>query len=125
MGAHLSHFGINADDVDGTRQFYEKVFGWRFSAWGPPEFFQIDTGGDPRVPGAMQSRRELIPGERINGFECTFAVDDVDATARAVISQGGRIIMERTTITGVGHLIWFADPSGNVAGAMHYDHTAE
>ena len=31
----------------------------------------------------------------------------------------------KTTITGVGDLIWFEDPAGNVAGAMRYDDTAE
>jgi uncharacterized protein len=138
MGAPLAHFAINADDIDRTKAFYEAVFGWRFRAWGPPEFFQIETmpngdGGDgddggapPRVVvGAMQTRRELVAGERINGFECTFGVDDVDAIARAVTAHGGRILMERTTITGVGHLVWFADPSGNIAGAMQYDDAAE
>lgn len=134
MAAQLAHFAINADDIDRTKAFYEGVFGWRFRPWGPPEFFQIDTGGGdgegeggaPRVVvGAMQTRRELVAGERITGFECTFGVDDVDATARAVATHGGRILMERTTITGVGHLIWFADPSGNIAGAMQYDPTAE
>jgi predicted enzyme related to lactoylglutathione lyase len=129
MGANLAHFAINADDVDATRRFYENVLGWRFTAWGPPEFFQIDTGpgddGGSAVLGALQSRREFVPGERIVGFECTFGVDDVDATARSVLAEGGRIIMERTTVTGVGHLVWFADPSGNVAGAMQYDENAE
>lgn len=127
MAAHLAHFAINADDVDATKRFYEATFGWRFQPWGPPEFFHIDMGdgGDPRVRGALQSRRELVPGERINAFECTLAVPDVDATARAVTTHGGLIVMERTTITGVGHLIWFADPSGNIAGAMEYDEKAE
>jgi len=132
MAAQLAHFAINADDVDRTKAFYEGVFGWRFRPWGPPEFFQIDTGAAngageaPRlVIGAMQTRRELVAGERITGFECTFAVDDVDTIAEAVTTHGGRILMERTTITGVGHLIWFADPSGNVAGAMQYDEAAE
>ena len=32
----LAHFSINADDVDRARVFYEKVFGWKSSAWGPP-----------------------------------------------------------------------------------------
>jgi predicted enzyme related to lactoylglutathione lyase len=44
------------------------------------------------------------------GFECTFSVPDVDATSRVVQEHGGRIVMERTTITGVGHLVWFEDP---------------
>jgi predicted enzyme related to lactoylglutathione lyase len=52
-------------------------------------------------------------------------VDDVDRAAHAVVANGGRILMEKTTITGVGDLIWFEDPAGNVTGAMRYDDAAE
>jgi predicted enzyme related to lactoylglutathione lyase len=58
------------------------------------------------------------------GLECTFAVDDVDATAAAVRQAGGAILMERFTISGVGHLIFFEDPAGNPIGAMQYDPAA-
>jgi predicted enzyme related to lactoylglutathione lyase len=124
--ANLSHFAINADDLPASRAFYEKVFGWRFSAWGPPGFFQIQTGpdGDPGVRGALQQRRALLEETPTVGAECTFAVDDVDATARAVREAGGRILMERFTIHGVGHLIFFADPGGNPIGALQYDDAA-
>jgi predicted enzyme related to lactoylglutathione lyase len=124
---NLAHFAVNADDVDAARRFYEAVLGWRFHAWGPPGFFQIQTGGDdePGIRGALQQRRELVPGVRTVGFECTFAVDDVDAVAKAVVEHGGAILMEKTTITGVGDLIWFRDPDGNALGAMRYDSTAE
>jgi predicted enzyme related to lactoylglutathione lyase len=127
MTANLSHFAINADDVAATRRFYEAVFGWDFRAWGPPEFFQITTGTDdaPGVLGAMQSRRELVPGTKTVGFECTFGVDDVDRVARDVVAAGGRILMEKTTITGVGDLVWIEDPAGNAVGAMRYDAAAE
>src|ERR1700731_2639709 len=56
----VRHFAINADDIDRARSFYERVFGWRFNAWGPPNFYQIDTGTPPY--GALQGRRELVPG---------------------------------------------------------------
>jgi uncharacterized protein len=125
---HLAHFAVNAQDVDAARRFYEAVLGWRCEAWGPPGFYKIDTGGgrDPGggVQGALQQRRELVPGVKTVGFECTFAVDDVDAVATAVVERGGRILMEKTTITGVGELVWFADPDGNAAGAMRYDDAA-
>ena len=127
MPSNLSHFAINADDVPVSRTFYEKVFGWRFSAWGPPGFFQIQTGpdDDPGVLGALQQRRDLLAEAPTLGVECTFAVDDVDATARCVRESGGTILMERFTISGVGHLIFFADPAGNPIGAMQYDPAAE
>jgi uncharacterized protein len=124
---HLAHFAINADDLNRARQFYEKVFGWRFEAWGPPGFFQIATsaGHQPGPLGALQKRRELIPGERTNGFECTVAVADVDAVAAAVVAGGGTILIPRTMIPTVGYLIFFRDPEGNVVGAMQYDSNAQ
>ena len=127
MPSNLSHFAINADDVPTSRSFYEEVFGWRFSAWGPPGFFQIQTGpeDDPGLRGALQQRRDLLAEAPTLGVECTFAVDDVDATARCVRDSGGTILMERFTISGVGHLIFFADPAGNPIGAMQYDPAAE
>jgi predicted enzyme related to lactoylglutathione lyase len=123
MNGHLAHFAINADDVEEARRFYESVFGWTFKAWGPPSFFQIEGTG--LRAAALQGRRELIAGTKTVGFECTIEVDDVDRVAHAVVAGGGRILMEKTTITGVGDLIWFEDPSGNAVGAMRYDETAE
>lgn len=127
MTSNLAHFAINADDVVRARQFYESVFGWKFAAWGPPEFFQITTGDaeNPGVRGALQRRRELAPGLRLHSFETTFAVTNVDATVEALRANGAHILMERTTISGVGHLIFFQDTEGNLVGAMQYDAEAE
>jgi uncharacterized protein len=124
---HVAHFAINADDVSRARSFYGKVFGWRFEAWGPPGFFQIQTadGGTPGPLGALQKRRELIAGQPTVGFECTVAVADVDAVAAAVVANGGTILIPKVLIPTVGHLIFFRDPEGNAAGAMQYDASAQ
>ncbi len=124
--ANVQHFAINADDLPRARRFYERVFGWRFEAWGPPDFLLIKTGTDdePGVGGALQKRRELVPGQRMTGYECSIGVADVDAVAAAVVANGGTIILPRTLIPTVGHLIFFRDTEGNVAGAMQYDASA-
>lgn len=122
-----AHFSINADDVARARQFYAAVFGWKFAAWGPPGFFMIETDDKParnqpaKLLGSLQGRRNLVPGVAIHGFECTLAVDDVDAIAAAVEANGGRIVMARITLPTVGHLIFFEDTEGNIVGAMQYD----
>lgn len=123
----IAHFSINADDVEQSRAFYENVFGWVFQAWGPPGFYMIESPQAPDVPlrGSLQKRRALVAGVRTNGFECTLPVADVEETARLVVQHGGRIVMQKATIAGVGHLIFFEDPSGNAAGAMQYDEHAE
>jgi predicted enzyme related to lactoylglutathione lyase len=120
---NVAHFAINADNMDRARRFYERVFGWRFESWGPPNFYRIATGTErePGIFGALQKRRELIEGERMTGYECSISVPDVDAVAAAVVSNGGKIIIPRTVIPTVGYLIFFRDPEGNVAGAMMYD----
>ncbi len=123
----VRHFSINATDLPATRRFYEAVFGWRFTAWGPPGFFMIKTGAadTPEMMGSMQQRREIVEGERINGFECTIAVPDIIAAEAAILASGGTIVMPRSTIPTVGHMFWFKDPDGNVVGAMQPDPQAK
>lgn len=126
--AHLAHFAINADDLPRARAFYEGVFGWKFQAWGPPGFFQIDMGPSTTAPapvmGALQQRRTLIEGAPLRAFECTISVADIEATAQSIPQCGGRILMPPVTLPGVGRLLFFEDPEGNVAGAMQYDFKA-
>ena len=128
MHGHITHFAINADNLPETQKFYERVFGWTFSAWGPPDFYQIQTsakGDAPGILGALQRRRELVPGQRTIGFECTIAVSSIDQTAKAVLANGGKTVMQKSVIVGVGALMFFQDPDGNVFGAMQYDKQAE
>src|SRR3954469_25202222 len=113
----LAHFAINADNVDRARAFYERVFGWKFSAWGPASFYQIEGSG---VMGALQGRRNLVKDTRTIGFECTIGVPSIDAVAAAVKAGGGKVVLERSVIVGVGTLMFFQDPEGNVFGAMQY-----
>src|SRR4029077_20324498 len=105
------------------RGFYESVLGGGFEPWGPPGFFLIHTGTprDPGVQGALQQRRELIPGQRTIGYECTVGVDSADAAAKAAEAHGGKVIMAKTIIPTVGELVWLQDPDGNVVGAMKYE----
>ena len=123
MPNNLRNFSINADDVPRARRFYEQVFGWRFEAWGPPNFYLIQTSDDPGpvAGGLMQQRRELVKGARMIGFECSIGVADIDATIRAIEANGGKITMAKFHIPTVGSGVYFTDTEGNVACAMQYE----
>lgn len=115
MHGDIAHVAINAGDVDASLRFYAALFGWEFREY-MPGFHRASLPGG--LIAAVQGRRDLLPDGPTTGLEVTFEADDVDAVAAAVVANGGRILMEKTEIPGVGELVFFADPGGNVAGAI-------
>ena len=43
---------------------------------------------------------------------------DVDAAAESIVAHGGKILIPRTTIPGIGMLVTFEDPEGNPMAAL-------
>jgi len=130
MTSELSHFAIHADDLERARKFYAGVFGWTFQGFGGgpmSDFCQIlDAEGKRLAPlGAMQSRKFNAAPQPVIGFECSIAVNDVDAVARAVEVNGGKIVMPKAAISGVGWIVKFLDSEGNLACAVQYDAAAK
>ena len=111
-------FAINADDVARAKRFYEQTFGWKFRPWGPPNFYLIEAG---KEIGGLQERRELVPGSRTIGFECTIDVEDIDKTMRAVETNGGKIAAPKFHIPTVGTVAYLIDTEGNVVGARQLE----
>jgi hypothetical protein len=129
MTNQLSHFAIHVDDLERARKFYGAVFDWKFQGFGGgpiTDFCQIkDAAGNMLAPlGAMQSRKFNPAPQPVIGFECSIAVDDIDVVVRAVETNGGKIVMPKAAIPGVGWVVKFLDPEGNLACAVHYDPSA-
>ena len=119
MAGTFRHFAINADDVQRAKAFYEKTFGWEFRPWGPPNFYQVWNAGQGLL-GALQERREVIPGKPIYGFEASIGVEDIRATLKAAEAAGGRVLMQPYMIAGVGEIAYFEDSEGNLCGVAQY-----
>lgn len=124
---NVAHYSINADDLKRAQKFYQGTFDWKFEPWGPPGFYMINTGDEssPRILGSLQGRRELVPGQKMTGYECTISVPSITKTIAAIKEHGGKLIMQKTVIAGVGSLVFFEDTEGNSVGAMQYDKDAE
>lgn len=125
MANNVVHFAIHADDVERARRFYEAVFGWRFEAWGPPGFYNVDTGTQdrPGIHGALHERSEPLTGTGMRGFTCTIAVDDLAEIRDLVLANGGAVQHPEMTIPTVGTHIGFIDSEGNEFAAMVYERT--
>ena len=123
MGANVVHFAIHADDVERARRFYESVFGWRFEAWGPPGFYNVDTAtsGRPGIHGALHARSEPLSGSGMRGFTCTVAVENLTEIRDRVVANGGSVQHDEIEIPTVGRHIGLLDTEGNEFAVMVYD----
>ena len=118
----IAHFEFDAADTERVKNFYENVFGWKITKWeGPMDYWLIDTGGQSAMPpGGGFSRREDrrdFKGMVIN----TINVENIDKTIEDIKKHGGSVITEKSSIPGIGYLIYFKDTEENIFGAMESD----
>ncbi len=113
----LSHFAINAIDTGRALAFYEAVFGWTFSSWGPPGFY---TGQVGDLHTAIQQKQDEPFATQIGNFECSISVDDVDRVTGLIEAHGGRVTMPKVTIPNVCELARVEDCEGNTFTVAKY-----
>ncbi len=118
------HFEVNAEKPERAVKFYEKVFGWKVMKWeGPMDYWLIMTGekGEAGIDGGMGRRKESERAETVN----TVDVPSVDEFAKKVEANGGTVVVPKHAVPGVGWLVYFKDPEGNVWGMMQDDASAK
>jgi uncharacterized protein len=121
--SRVIHFEIPAAEPDRAAAFYGKVFGWKFDKWaGPTEYWMVTTGteGTPGINGGMMKK----PGG-ITSTTNTIGVESVDAAVNTAVEAGGKNIMPKTPIPGVGYFAYCEDTEGNLFGVMQMDPNAK
>lgn len=114
MPQPVVHFEIPADHPDRLSRFYEDLFGWRVEKWpGPMDYWLLYTRekGTAAIDGGMY-RRELPDQRPVNYVLVPSAAEFAEKAQRL----GGRVILPRTQVPGVGYLAILADPEGNNIG---------
>jgi predicted enzyme related to lactoylglutathione lyase len=124
------HFEIHADDPARAIRFYQALFGWTFAKWeGPMPYWLVTTGADgtPGINGGLLPRQGPRPveGQAVSAFVCTVDVASVDEFAAKAKQAGGRVVMPKAAIPGVGWLSYIKDPEGNIVGMMQNDPKAK
>ncbi len=113
------HFEVSADDPERASTFYRDVFGWRIQKWqGPEDYWLVTTGeADERgIDGGIMRRSEGFAGV-IN----TIDVPSVDDFVARIAAHGGKIVMPKMAIPGVGYLAYCQDTEGSIFGIMESD----
>jgi hypothetical protein len=104
------HAEIRSSDPDGTRDFFNQLFGWTYSDGAFPGYTFVDIGVDGAVPTAI--------GPTQGGDDAVLffiGVEDVASTLSRAEELGGRIIQPAQQVPGVTFGV-FADAQGNRVG---------
>ena len=117
MDHTIVHFEIPADDVEKLRKFYSNLFGWKIEKMpGPMEYFGIQTVPvndegmpvRPGVNGGMMKRQN--PDHKPVNY---VAVESVDEYVKKIEALGGRVIVPKMEVPGIGWWASALDPEGN------------
>jgi uncharacterized protein len=119
---NVSYFDIPADNVERAKIFYKSLLGRKIEPTKVPQdpkkkaqsgYMDIITGKEE--PGAMNMgglyKRQM--GEPIKIF---VTIDDIDNVLAKVGKLGGKIIMQKEMMKGVGLVSMIQDSEGNTLG---------
>lgn len=117
----IIHFEISAKDSERAVKFYQAVFGWQVSKYGPMDYWLVKAGEDKEmgINGA-------ISGEsRFKGTINTISVPSYEEAAKKIVSSGGKILSQKTAVQKIGYMSYCEDTEGNVFGIMQTDPNAK
>lgn len=113
------HFEIPAENPDRAAKFYREVFGWEIQKWaGPMEYWLATTGtdGQPGINGGLMRRETPY-----TGTTNTIDVASVDSAVQTVQAKGGKLVIPKMAIPGIGYLAYCQDTEGNLFGMLQAD----
>lgn len=100
----IDYVEFASTDIDATKTFYSKTFGWEFTDYGP----EYTAFNDGRLDGGFFKANEVSKGGALVVLYST----DLEGIEARVRENGAKIVRKIFEFPG-GRRFHFADPSGN------------
>ena len=118
MGQPVVHWELWSEDPERISRFYRSVFDWQIRHIPEMNYRLVQTGGPGGIDGGiMKPQAGPWPGK----LSLYIDVDDIDEYGKRIIDSGGRIVVAKTDVPGVGQMALFEDPDGRVLGLWRQD----
>jgi predicted enzyme related to lactoylglutathione lyase len=126
MDHTIVHFEIPAKDPAKLKKFYTNLFGWKIEKWDSGmasdmdywliETVPMDKKGRPLRPGVNGGmwKKEKDTDREVNYI----SVESIDEYSKKIEKLGGKIVMPKQEIKGVGWYAVATDPEGNPFGLL-------
>ena len=125
------HFEIPSDDIERSKKFYNELFGWKIDKWSGSEAMPegmeywlistVDDKGNKALGGGMMKRQ--MPQQQ--GITNYFDVKSVQEYSAKVEQLGGKVIMPKSPVPGMGYMAVCTDTENNGFGIFEADQTAK
>ncbi len=109
MSKHnIVHVEIPGNNPSETGKFYSDLFGWKTEEVPGMDYITFEPedgpgGGFPKVDDQIKIGDVIVYVD----------TDDIEATLKKAESLGGKTVLPKTEIPGMGWFAWFTDPDGN------------
>ena len=118
------HFELPVNDLERARKFYGSIFAWKLQDWPMPDGstyigvhttpidektrLPLEVGG---INGGIMKRNDKVkaPVFAIN-------VSSIDEKVTMVLKAGGKVIMPKVDMMGMGFYAYVEDTEGNTIG---------
>lgn len=100
----IDYIEIPATDVQASKAFYQQVFGWTFTDYGP-DYSSFEDG---RIAGGLRKEETNSTG----GVLVVMYAVDLESVLNSVTEAGGKITREIFSFPG-GKRFHFLDPGNN------------
>ena len=101
---HINYIEFKASDLEKTKAFYHKAFGWTFTDYGPTYIAFEESG----VAGGFEKTEDAIR----NGVLVVLYHKDLAFIQEKITAAGGEIVVPIFSFPG-GQRFQFKDPNGN------------
>ena len=103
----INYIELPATDIEGTKQFFAKAFGWGFVDYGP-DYAAISGAG---LDGGFYKSTLRATTETGSALVVLYSTN-LESSLESVESAGGKIVRPIFSFPG-GRRFHFTDPSGN------------
>lgn len=110
MNPLISHIEIPSTDLDKTKDFLTKVFGWEFKHFGNGYLLFNNHKG---IMVGLRAVDKVSTGDT-TVFHVT--VENIDEVLSKSKDNGGDVKQRKTTIPAMGWYALITDPAGNTIG---------
>jgi predicted enzyme related to lactoylglutathione lyase len=122
----IGYFEIQSSDPDRERQFYEKIFGWKFIREEnlPIMYYRIETDS---INGGLLARPAQVPPPEhgTNAFVCSIQVENFDRMNELILAHRGKVALPKFAIRGKCWQGYFLDQDNNTFGIFEVDPDAK